>query len=1096
MNKKLGLEFTVACKQPASTRSMTDDERQAWWKRCKRFRPGTVACILDTADILHFVVSESTVRGPWDAPDELYSSKFNLTGDKDWFYVKLELSDSSQLCNALRWYRNMDRVRYLLDFPDLTLASFKHTLEALQRQCQSPHRLIRLLNTDSSDSQSRPVVERPAYTPVSGFAFKLDYPMQDGQTFQFDPRRTPTAQVSSFTDLEADQATALLESLSTEVAIIDGRRGTGKSYLARRIIKTLAHNRENADIGAVVCIFHDDSALDRMVDQLLKDGIDSIVRMGGRSDSERLQSLSLPTTNYAGMCSQNRQAEEQMSMFLDKLVGDIDYLILRLSNIDLPRRHDEYPIWEQSHQDYFIEDPRRSYEEYEEIRAELRRFHDDGRRQVLQEAQVVTVTIMELARSPELLQTIHAKVLVCDNAGEFLESQIMAAILPSTEHIILIGDRNQLPPKAQIEQMQRTTLEGVLDPLNVSLFHRLVDDAYHRCPRLSPSTLTTQRRMRSSITEVTSQIGDMSLGKSTSEIQCPHHPGETIHVSAPDELNLVPPNGMCSRRCGRQLGCGHDCSRSCHGDSDCGPCQQPCDVRCPHSECTMPCAVPCNWVPCSRRCTLLLDCGHQCPSLCGEACPKSKYCQICGPDNILFTVVDSLDMKDYRDVNLDEDPCIFPHCGHFQTRSSMDQQLKIQDFYELSEEGVPWGIKGVLRPFSIQKAAGCTQCRGSLRDILRYGRIIRRPMLDDSVAEFVTWSNGKFFDLVFLLNKHLSDLKWSEGYRYTPASSDQQSLSIKLDGNMQNQIRVLRDFVGEGRYADLTNWYRDIQIFRRELRSKEDVFQKVADLTRRANENSGTAARSTGAVHQHEPFFQLCGDLVTMNLSLRCNIAILADFLRLWKEEITTGTPPCSSLHFDMTSNFRGSLAFIKQARAASRPVLEAQGHLYFAFFCGFALTLGAENLRQIREPMPTLGRRSETDVPQFPFTNESLRENGLRNIAKAADIHTGSLLFYRDLEDEIQTTERFIRQGCLDRVAGPGWYMAVTETLVGTGQWHACDNGHPFRDLRENSMPLGQLRCTECGLIVEGHGHTPEEAAPLDTDAALPSHGETLVDI
>ncbi|KAI7777355.1 hypothetical protein LA080_003751 [Diaporthe eres] len=277
----------------------------------------------------------------------------------------------------------------------------------------------------------------------------------------FDPRCTPTpAQVSSFTDLEADQATALLESLSTEVAIIDGRRGTGKSYLARRIIKTLVHNRENADIGPVICIFHDNSALDRMVDQLLNDGIDRIVRMGGRSDSERLQSLNLPTTNYAGMCSQDRQAEEHMSMFLDKLVGDIDYLILRLSNIDLPRQYDEYPIWEQSHQDYFIEDLRRSYEEYEEIRAELQRFHDDARRQVLQEAQVVTVTIMELARSPELLQTIHAKVLVCDNAGEFIESQIMAAILPSTEHIILIGDRNQLPPKAQIEQMQRTTLEA------------------------------------------------------------------------------------------------------------------------------------------------------------------------------------------------------------------------------------------------------------------------------------------------------------------------------------------------------------------------------------------------------------------------------------------------------------------------------------------------------------------------------------------------------------------------------------------------------------------------------------------------------------
>lgn len=1108
MSRELGLEFTVACKQPASTRSMTDEEREAWLKRCKRLRPGTVVCILDTADVLHFVVSESTVRGPWDAPDELGSSKFNLTGDRDWLYVKLKLSDSSKLCNALRWYGNTDRMRYLIDFPGLTLASFKYTLEALQRECQSPHRLISLLNTDSPDPQSRPVVERPAYTPVSGFAFKLDYLMQDGKTFQFDPRHTPTpSQVSSFADLEPDQATALLESLSAEVAIIDGRRGTGKSYLARKIIRTLVHNRENADIGPVICIFHNDSALDRMADQLLDDGIEHIVRMGGHSDSERLQSLNLPTTNYEGMCFQDRQAEEQMSMFLDKLVEDIDTQLLRLSNIELLRPPDGFPKsthldFSQHVRDCLVEDLMRSYEEYEQICAEIPRFHDDTRRQILQEAQVVAVTIIELARSPELLQTIHAKVLVCDDAGEFLESQILTAILPSTEHILLIGDHNQPPSKVQTELLQRTTLEGVLNPLDVSLFHRLVDDADQHCPRLSPSTLATQRRMRSSIARPTSRTGDAGSREDMGDLQCPQNPGEGMGVSGPDTINLVPTHGMSPQPCGRQLDCGHACQRSCH-DSECDPCQQPCDVRCPHSECTMPCAAPCNWVPCSRRCTLLLDCGHQCPSLCGEACPESKYCQACGTDDILFTVVNNLDMKDYRDINLDEDPCIFPHCGHFQTRSSMDQQLKVQDFYTLTDDGLLWGVKGVLRPFSIQRAACCTQCRGSLRDISRYSRIIRRPMLDNSVKEFVTWSNEKFFDLAFLLNDHLYDLSRNVDYRYTPASSDRQSLSIEVNGNMQSQIAALRDFVGGGRYADLANWYRDIQNFRSELSAKEDVFHKIADLTRRANESSGDGARSMGAIHQHEPFVQLHGDLIAMNLSLRCNIAILADFLRLWKEKITTGTFPRPLLHFDMTSNFRASLAFIKQAHEANRPILEAQGHLYFALFCGFALALGVETLTQIREPMPTLGRHSETEMPQFPLTDEDLRNKGLRNIFKASDIRMESLLVSQYLGNQIETTDRFIQEGYLDNVAGPDWYVPLANSLVGTGPWYSCDNGHPFMDRRAEfkfqcpGQPHNpQLRCTECDLIVAERRRASEEEPPSDAEVSLPLQEETLVDI
>lgn len=640
MSKEQGIEFTVGCKQPASTSNMTDEERQAWWEQCKRFRPGTLVCIFDTAGfILHFVVSESTLRGPSDTPDGFATSrkKFSLTGDVDWFYVNLNLVESSKLCSALQLYRKTKRTWWLLDFPEVTLASFKHTLDALQRHCQSPHRLISLLNTDAPHTPLGPEVERPAYTRTPGFTFKLNCLMQHEETFEFDPRRTPTpAEVSSFADLEPDQARALLKSLSSEVTMIDGRPGTAKSYVARKIIKAMVHNRDHADLGPTVCIFHDDSALDSMVDQLLDDGIERIVRMGGSSDEERLQSLRIPSTHYVGICSQEVRAEEQMAMFQDKLVSDIDRLLLRLS-IGPPRQ--SYEVLRrtslQAYQNNIIKDLTRSYEEYEEIRSELPRFHDDARRQALQEAQVVAVTIGELARSPELLQTIHAKVLVCDDAGKFLEAETLTAILPSTEHVILIGDREQQHDRFQ--NVKHISPEGIVNRLDDSLFHRLVNDIYHHCPRFLPSSLNT------------------------------------IHEP-------------CDRDCGRtHPDCVHICQGSYHGDTECGPCQQPCDVRCPHSGCTMPCTAPCNWVPCPRRCSLLLDCGHQCPSLCGEVCPDSKYCQLCGAEDILFTVVDGLGMKDYRDVDLDQDPCIFAHCGHFQTRSFMDQQLGIQEFYNLDE---------------------------------------------------------------------------------------------------------------------------------------------------------------------------------------------------------------------------------------------------------------------------------------------------------------------------------------------------------------------------------------------------------------------------
>ncbi|KAK7701032.1 hypothetical protein SLS64_010626 [Diaporthe eres] len=499
-----------------------------------------------------------------------------------------------------------------------------------------------------------------------------------------------------------------------------------------------------------------------------------------------------------------------------------------------------------------------------------------------------------------------------------------------------------------------------------------------------------------------------------------------------------------------------------------------------------------------RRCTLLLDCGHQCPSMCGESCPDSKYCQSCGTDDILFTVVDSLGMKDYRDVNLDEDPCIFPRCGHFQTRSSMDQQLGIQDFYNLAEEGAPSSIKGVVSPFSVQEVARCTQCLASLRDISRYGRIVRRPMLDESLKELICWSNTTFLKLAERLAQCMNALRQRMDYRDLRTSYDRQSLIIELEGNMQRQTRVLRDFIGQGRYADLAILYRDIQSFSTRVRAKEEAFQKVADLTRRANENSEAAARSMGAIHQHEPFVQSCGGLLAMDLSLRCNIAVLADFLKLWKDEIAAGTFPRPTLQLDMKSNLRASQELIKRACDMKRPLLAAQGHVYVAWFCGFARALGVAALTRRQEFVPTLARLSENaiTITQLPVTDEGLRRMGLQNITKAFDIHAGCSLTSRHLRDEIITTGRFVQEVCLDEGGGTDWYTAVAWALGGTGPWYVCDNGHCFMDLRVNSMFLGQLRCTECSLLVADRGRASNEAAPLDSDTDSLSEEETLVDI
>ena len=51
--------------------------------------------------------------------------------------------------------------------------------------------------------------------------------------------------------------------------------------------------------------------------------------------------------------------------------------------------------------------------------------------------------------------------------------------------------------------------------------------------------------------------------------------------------------------------------------------------------CPLPCGAPCLRLPCDERCSLLLACGHRCPSVCGEACPDPTFCIQCGSSDIM-----------------------------------------------------------------------------------------------------------------------------------------------------------------------------------------------------------------------------------------------------------------------------------------------------------------------------------------------------------------------------------------------------------------------------------------------------------------------------
>jgi len=121
----------------------------------------------------------------------------------------------------------------------------------------------------------------------------------------------------------------------------------------------------------------------------------------------------------------------------------------------------------------------------------------------LRSADIIGVTTSGLARNLDMLRYLESKVLLCEEAGEVLEAHLLTALLPSIQHLILIGDHLQLRPQIQNYDLSRENYRGgEQHALDVSLFERMVEPESETAVQLPFSTLDTQRRMHPSIAQL------------------------------------------------------------------------------------------------------------------------------------------------------------------------------------------------------------------------------------------------------------------------------------------------------------------------------------------------------------------------------------------------------------------------------------------------------------------------------------------------------------------------------------------------------------------------------------------------------------------
>ncbi|KAJ4436029.1 hypothetical protein ANN_18655 [Periplaneta americana] len=121
------------------------------------------------------------------------------------------------------------------------------------------------------------------------------------------------------------------------------------------------------------------------------------------------------------------------------------------------------------------------------IKDEVQGYND---LQALKNSKVVGMTTTGAARHQKLLQDLKPKIVFVEEAAEVMESHIVVSLTDSCEHVILIGDHQQLRPSPAVYEL------AIKYNFDISLFERMLKN------NMQCSVLKVQHRMRPEIAQL------------------------------------------------------------------------------------------------------------------------------------------------------------------------------------------------------------------------------------------------------------------------------------------------------------------------------------------------------------------------------------------------------------------------------------------------------------------------------------------------------------------------------------------------------------------------------------------------------------------
>ncbi|NXC00851.1 ZNFX1 protein, partial [Orthonyx spaldingii] len=168
---------------------------------------------------------------------------------------------------------------------------------------------------------------------------------------------------------------------------------------------------------------------------------------------------------------QRRKLKQKMRVELRKLdtMTELEANAIQdVWQLDLSSRWRLYRLWLKTYQGFIREDILEHEQQYQEAADRLKELKLEQDLCILNDARIVGMTTTGAAKYRRILQHIKPRIVIVEEAAEVLEAHTITTLSKDCQHLILIGDHQQLQPNANVYDLAKNF------NLEVSLFERLI----------------------------------------------------------------------------------------------------------------------------------------------------------------------------------------------------------------------------------------------------------------------------------------------------------------------------------------------------------------------------------------------------------------------------------------------------------------------------------------------------------------------------------------------------------------------------------------------------------------------------------------------